>query len=98
MTPSNKSSSTRSGGSGMSSSPADLPPAGAAPPSRRSWSLTVRLAVVTALSSFIILSLASIQMYFLLARHLKEQNTYYLRDETETLRQLARFPEFGEAL
>lgn len=81
----------------MSSNPADPPPSAAAPTRPRgSWSMTVRLAVLSAVSSFVILALVSIQMYFQLANHLKEQNYRYLKDETETLGAMAVFPEFEE--
>jgi two-component system, OmpR family, heavy metal sensor histidine kinase CusS len=83
----------------MSSNPAESPPAaGKTSSSRRSWSLTARLAVLTAVSSFVILAAVSIQMYFQLANHLKEQNSWYLKDEVETLGQMARFPEFSKSL
>lgn len=83
----------------MSSNSADeIPTADARPPARRAWSLTTRLALFSAVSSFAILAVISIQMYFQLANHLEEQNFLYLKDETEALGQMARFPDFREAI
>lgn len=83
----------------MSSSPAESHPYTEPKlPLGRSWSLATRLALISAVSSFVILAIVSLQMYFQLARHLEDQNSQYLRDEVQTLGEMARFPEFGEAL
>jgi two-component system, OmpR family, heavy metal sensor histidine kinase CusS len=83
----------------MSSSPADpADVAGRTSPPRRTWSLSLRLALLTAVSSFAILTVISVQMYLLLVNHLTERNKSYLRDEVETLAQMARLRGFSETL
>ena len=82
----------------MSSNPADRPTASGCAPARGSWSLTARLAVATSVTSFIILTVISLQMYHTLSGHLRELNSRYLRDELETLGQMSRLAGFGEAL
>ena len=81
----------------MSSNPADPSSSDASPsPPRRAWSLAVRLALLTSIASFTILTLASVQLYYRLANNLEMQNRRFLADEMETLRGMSRFPEFGE--
>lgn len=83
----------------MSSKSAEAPAAsGETPPAPSSWSLTTRLALFSSLSSFFILAIVSVLMYYQLADHLQEQNSRYLRDEAEIIGQMARFHDFKESL
>ncbi len=82
----------------MSSNAGELPIAAGKAAPRRPWPLAVMLTVATAVSSFVILAVVSIQMYLLLDNHLKEQNFRYLKDEVETLGEMARLPGFRNVL
>lgn len=83
----------------MSSNSADdLPSAPPALSSQRRWSLTVWLALVSAVTAFAILAVAAFSLYFGLAQQLKNQNRQFLIDEVDVLQTMVRAEGNGPAL
>ena len=82
----------------MSSNSADTGLAAGIPDRRPPWSMARWLTFATAISSFLILALVSLQMYFMLVAGLNEENRHFLLDEAEALAEMARNPGFHEDL